>query len=79
MIAESHAVHDPRAMMVHLENATSTDTTMMTSVWFVFGAPLAMPLVTGTLRFLHVSGYPALINGNIVPFWVVIRNGAWVC
>jgi hypothetical protein len=40
-IAPANAIVDPRTMMVHLENAHTTNTAMMCPIWFVLATPFA--------------------------------------
>jgi len=42
VIVEANAVVDPRAVVVHFEDAHSTYAAMMASVWFILCAPLAI-------------------------------------
>jgi hypothetical protein len=46
VVPEAHAVVDPRTVVVHLQDAGATNTAMMATIRFIFGAPFAMSSVT---------------------------------
>lgn len=46
VIPETHAVVDPRAVVVHLEDACTAHSAMVTTIWLVLCTPLAMPSVS---------------------------------
>lgn len=55
MVGEANAIVYPRAMVVHLENASSAHPTMVASVWLVLCTPLAMAPVSRSFGFLEVD------------------------
>mmetsp|Transcript_53537 Transcript_53537/g.120693 ORF Transcript_53537/g.120693 Transcript_53537/m.120693 type:complete len:311 (+) Transcript_53537:262-1194(+) len=84
VVPESHAVVDPRTMMVHLQDAHSADAAMVATVWLVLCAPLAVAPVARALRLLQ-AGHPELqrgtaVLGNVLPACVLllVRDGARV-
>jgi len=46
VVPETHAIVDPRTVVVHLQDAGATDTAMMASIRFIFGTPFAMSSMT---------------------------------
>jgi len=49
MIPEAHAIVDPWAMMIHLQDTDSADPAMMATIRFVLGTPFATPSVSSLL------------------------------
>ena len=56
VVVKADAVGNPRAMMVHLENALVALEAMMASVWLGIVAPGANPRTTDSLRFERSLG-----------------------
>jgi len=46
VVSKAHAVVDPWTMVVHLQDASATDTAMVAAIRLIFGAPFAMSPVT---------------------------------
>jgi hypothetical protein len=47
MVPEADAIHNPRAVMVHFQDAALTDSTVMGPIWLVRRAPFAETAVSG--------------------------------
>lgn len=76
---ETNAVVDPRAMMVHLENAHSTNTTMMAPIWLILTTPLATAAIARTLALLHrgrITKDQRL--RDVLPFLAFLWDGSWM-
>mmetsp|Transcript_14454 Transcript_14454/g.39931 ORF Transcript_14454/g.39931 Transcript_14454/m.39931 type:complete len:294 (+) Transcript_14454:209-1090(+) len=54
VVPEAHAVVDPRAVVVHLEDAHTAHAAMVAPVWLELGTPLAVAPVSTALGFLQV-------------------------
>jgi hypothetical protein len=58
MVPEANAIIHPRAMVIHPENTSVADTTMMASVWLVLQAPLTMAPFPRMLLFSNTHLRP---------------------
>jgi hypothetical protein len=87
-VVEADAIVDPRAMMVHLQNARATNTTMMAAVRLELPTPLA--IAPGAQLFLlqeylsfEVPVYASVHRTNFPSSSIrrrfFIRNGARMC
>jgi hypothetical protein len=55
-VAETYAIVDPRAMMIHLQDAHAANATVMTTVRLVFPTPFAItPRAQALLFHEHLS------------------------
>lgn len=52
VVAEADAIVDPRAMVIHPQNASTANTAMVTTVWLILGTPLAVASISRTLGFV---------------------------
>eukprot|EP00443_Scrippsiella_acuminata_P032266 CAMPEP_0115346528 /NCGR_PEP_ID=MMETSP0270-20121206/94393_1 /TAXON_ID=71861 /ORGANISM="Scrippsiella trochoidea, Strain CCMP3099" /LENGTH=182 /DNA_ID=CAMNT_0002768385 /DNA_START=69 /DNA_END=617 /DNA_ORIENTATION=- len=77
VVSETHAVVDPRAVVVHLENAHAAHSAVVTAVWLELGAPFALPAVARLLRLLHqvIHSTSAPVLWHILPLWVLLFAG----
>lgn len=74
MIPEANAVHDPRAMMVHLQDTRLANPAMVTPIRFVDEAVFATPPFT---RKFHLLGDIWILKGTKSPgfaLWHVSRH-----
>jgi len=75
VIPEADAVHDPRTMVIHLQNARLANPAVVTPIGFVDEAMLATPPFT---RELHLLGDIRILEGAEspgFPLWHVSRHG----
>jgi hypothetical protein len=82
VVKVTNAVVDPGAVVVHLQYACLANSTVVASVRLVLSAPLAMPPLSRLLHLLQAQWSSEGTLGvpwQILPFWIVIRNLAWMC
>jgi len=71
VVVKANAVENPRAMMIHLKNAHSADSAVVTAVWFILMAPLAMTPVSSALLFHGIEDTSINIFTVIDPFGAI--------
>lgn len=71
VVVKTNAVENPRAMVIHLKNAHSADSAVVTTVWLILMAPLAMTPVSSALLFHGIKDTSINIFTVIDPFGVI--------
>jgi len=70
VVVKANTIVNPRAMMIHLENAHSADPAMVATIWFILVAPLAMTTVSCALLFQRIEVLWGYVFGTVIdPFW----------
>lgn len=67
MVPESHAIGNPRAVVVHAEDARVADSAVMTSIWLVLDTLLAEAALSSLLLHLVAPGRLCLAGGRALP------------
>eukprot|EP00408_Alexandrium_pacificum_P038058 CAMPEP_0171283688 /NCGR_PEP_ID=MMETSP0790-20130122/67561_1 /TAXON_ID=2925 /ORGANISM="Alexandrium catenella, Strain OF101" /LENGTH=442 /DNA_ID=CAMNT_0011752979 /DNA_START=211 /DNA_END=1538 /DNA_ORIENTATION=+ len=78
VVLEAHAVIDPRAVVVHLEDAHAADPAVVAAVWLVLRAPLAVASVPRALGLLQAHREVPVdrdLLGGVLPGGVLLLLG----
>jgi hypothetical protein len=80
---ETDAVVDPRAVVIHFQDARSANTAMMATIRFVLSTPLAMSSLTSFFRLhqaqvLHHFAGIVFAPSLVSPMWIIVWNLAWM-
>jgi len=66
VIPEANAVHDPRAVVIHAQNALLADPTMVATIRLVPRAPFAVPTLTSAFGLMHLDTWLSMPKGLFI-------------